>query len=297
MAHKKAGGSSRNGRDSNAQRRGVKRFGGQPVLAGNILVRQLGTVIHPGEKRGHGQRLHLVRQDRRHGEVRKPMFASARSESASHSTEAPLPNSTQKRRFFKGRGRQASSLFGVCAVPRKRWVPFPKGRPFPFRFSQRWPGIPSRSFLFHKAFPSSDAIAQGSRRYDEQGVSVRPQLGVLAPFWRSMQALLWANPVRVSKGRCGISFTAEGRFDSLCPCPVADTQREGPFSFLIQAVCGVLLALLVSTVFVWVGASERGIPPVSVYGLAVDGVIYAAGLALAVFGCQKRLSRLGGGNI
>ena len=39
MAHKKAGGSSRNGRDSNAQRRGVKRFGGQPVLAGNILVR------------------------------------------------------------------------------------------------------------------------------------------------------------------------------------------------------------------------------------------------------------------
>ena len=54
MAHKKAGGSSRNGRDSNAQRRGVKRFGGQPVLAGNILVRQLGTVIHPGENVGIG---------------------------------------------------------------------------------------------------------------------------------------------------------------------------------------------------------------------------------------------------
>mgnify|MGYP006943588979 CR=1 FL=1 len=66
---------------------------------------------------------------------------------------------------------------------------------------------------------------------------------------------------------------------------------------LIQAACGVLLALLVSTVFVWAGASERGIPPVSVYGLAVDGVIYAVGLALAVFGCKKRLSRLGGGNI
>ena len=66
---------------------------------------------------------------------------------------------------------------------------------------------------------------------------------------------------------------------------------------LIQAVCGVLLALLVSTVFVWAGASERGIPPVSAYGLAVDGVIYAAGLALAVFGCKKRLSRLGGGDI
>lgn len=54
MAHKKAGGSSRNGRDSNAQRRGVKRFGGQLVPAGCILVRQLGTVIHPGENVGMG---------------------------------------------------------------------------------------------------------------------------------------------------------------------------------------------------------------------------------------------------
>ncbi|TAM43524.1 MAG: 50S ribosomal protein L27 [Gammaproteobacteria bacterium] len=48
MAHKKAGGSSRNGRDSHAQRLGVKRFGGQAVLAGNILVRQRGTQFHPG---------------------------------------------------------------------------------------------------------------------------------------------------------------------------------------------------------------------------------------------------------
>ena len=55
MAHKKAGGSSRNGRDSNAQRRGVKRFGGQPVLAGNILVRQRGTHIHPGNNVGIGK--------------------------------------------------------------------------------------------------------------------------------------------------------------------------------------------------------------------------------------------------
>ena len=54
MAHKKAGGSSRNGRDSNAQRRGVKRYGGQAVLAGNILVRQRGTHIHPGEGVGIG---------------------------------------------------------------------------------------------------------------------------------------------------------------------------------------------------------------------------------------------------
>ncbi|WP_320172261.1 50S ribosomal protein L27 [Maridesulfovibrio sp.] len=55
MAHKKAGGSSKNGRDSNAQRRGVKRFGGQEVLAGNILVRQVGTKIHPGKNVGTGK--------------------------------------------------------------------------------------------------------------------------------------------------------------------------------------------------------------------------------------------------
>jgi len=55
MSHKKAGGSTRNGRDSNAQRRGVKKFGGQSVLAGNILVRQLGTKIHPGSNVGMGK--------------------------------------------------------------------------------------------------------------------------------------------------------------------------------------------------------------------------------------------------
>lgn len=55
MAHKKAGGSSRNGRDSRGQRRGVKKFGGQQVKAGNILVRQLGTKIHPGTNVGCGR--------------------------------------------------------------------------------------------------------------------------------------------------------------------------------------------------------------------------------------------------
>ncbi|HXG53238.1 MAG TPA: 50S ribosomal protein L27 [candidate division Zixibacteria bacterium] len=55
MAHKKAGGSSRNGRDSQGQRRGVKVFGGERVLAGNILVRQLGTKIHPGKNVGMGR--------------------------------------------------------------------------------------------------------------------------------------------------------------------------------------------------------------------------------------------------
>ncbi|MDD4914333.1 MAG: 50S ribosomal protein L27 [Methylococcales bacterium] len=55
MAHKKAGGSTRNGRDSNAQRLGVKRFGGQVVKAGNILVRQRGTQFHPGDNVGIGK--------------------------------------------------------------------------------------------------------------------------------------------------------------------------------------------------------------------------------------------------
>ena len=55
MAHKKAGGSSRNGRDSIGQRRGVKKFGGEVVKAGNIIVRQLGTKIHPGTNVGCGR--------------------------------------------------------------------------------------------------------------------------------------------------------------------------------------------------------------------------------------------------
>lgn len=55
MAHKKAGGSSRNGRDSAGQRFGVKRFGGQHVRAGNIIMRQKGTKIHPGNNVGLGK--------------------------------------------------------------------------------------------------------------------------------------------------------------------------------------------------------------------------------------------------
>ena len=54
MAHKKGGGSSRNGRDSNGQRRGVKKFGGELVVAGNIIVRQVGTKFHPGKNVGLG---------------------------------------------------------------------------------------------------------------------------------------------------------------------------------------------------------------------------------------------------
>lgn len=55
MAHKKGQGSTRNGRDSNAKRRGVKKYDGEVVLAGNILVRQCGTRIHPGENVGVGR--------------------------------------------------------------------------------------------------------------------------------------------------------------------------------------------------------------------------------------------------
>ncbi|MGL1834269.1 50S ribosomal protein L27 [Rhodocyclaceae bacterium SMB388] len=55
MAHKKAGGSSRNGRDSESKRLGVKRYGGEAVIAGNIIVRQRGTEYHPGDNVGMGK--------------------------------------------------------------------------------------------------------------------------------------------------------------------------------------------------------------------------------------------------
>ena len=69
MAHKKAGGSTRNGRDSHSKRLGVKRFGGEHVLAGNILVRQRGTPVRAGHERRHRHRPHAVREGLRHGEV------------------------------------------------------------------------------------------------------------------------------------------------------------------------------------------------------------------------------------
>ncbi len=77
MAHKKGQGSSRNGRDSNAQRRGVKRFGGEQVKAGNILVRQVGTKFHAGDNVGVGRDYTLFAlvdgevQFQRHGRDRK----------------------------------------------------------------------------------------------------------------------------------------------------------------------------------------------------------------------------------
>ena len=55
MAHKKAGGSTKNGRDSNSQRRGVKKYGGENVRSGQIIVRQVGSTFHPGEGVGQGK--------------------------------------------------------------------------------------------------------------------------------------------------------------------------------------------------------------------------------------------------
>ena len=60
MAHKKAGGSTRNGRDSESNRLGVKKFGGESVLAGNILIRQRGTRVHAGANVGVGKDLSLI---------------------------------------------------------------------------------------------------------------------------------------------------------------------------------------------------------------------------------------------
>ena len=122
------------------------------------------------------------------------------------------------------------------------------------------------------------------------------QLGILAPFWRSMQALLWANSGRVPEGALWNIAYCGGPLLMACALARWRMLKGKEFFSLIQAVCGVLLALLVSTVFVWVGTPERGMPPVSAYGLAVDGVLYAVGLALAVFVCKRRLLQSGGGS-
>ena len=86
MAHKKGQGSSRNGRDSAGQRRGVKVFGGEAAKAGHILVRQVGTKIHPGKNVGCGRDFTLFALDRRHRQVRA---AAARIAAKSASTRPP----------------------------------------------------------------------------------------------------------------------------------------------------------------------------------------------------------------
>ena len=76
MAHKKGAASTKNGRDSNSQRLGVKRFGGQVVNAGEIIVRQRGTHFHPGTGVGRGGDDTLFALDRRRGGVRHPTRSS-----------------------------------------------------------------------------------------------------------------------------------------------------------------------------------------------------------------------------
>ena len=122
------------------------------------------------------------------------------------------------------------------------------------------------------------------------------QLGILAPFWRSMQALLWANSGRVPEGALWNIVYCGGPLLMACALARWRMLKGKEFFSLIQAVCGVLLALLVSTVFVWVGTPERGMPPGSAYGLAVEGVLYAVGLALAVLVCKRRLLTTGAGS-
>ena len=82
MAHKKGASSTRNGRDSNAQRLGVKRFGGQVVNAGEIIVRQRGTHFHPGVDVGRGERRHAVRPRSPAPSSSAPAVAAASSTSS-----------------------------------------------------------------------------------------------------------------------------------------------------------------------------------------------------------------------
>jgi large subunit ribosomal protein L27 len=95
MAHKKGTGSTRNGRDSNAQRLGVKRYGGQVVRAGNILVRQRGTKFHPGNNVGLGKDDTLfalidgVVTFERKGKTRKKVSVYAPPAAAETSSEEP----------------------------------------------------------------------------------------------------------------------------------------------------------------------------------------------------------------
>ena len=98
MAHKKGGGSTRNGRDSNAQRLGVKKFGGERVLAGNILIRQRGTKFHAGEnvQRANNDTLFALvdgvvqfgRKDKKHKKVSVLPFEALEVETQAPESEA-----------------------------------------------------------------------------------------------------------------------------------------------------------------------------------------------------------------
>ena len=109
MAHKKGLGSSRNGRDSNAQRLGVKVFAGQDVTGGEIIVRQRGTRFKPGRRRRHRQGRHAVRQGRRH-----------RSSSRPRARKRVVNVVPRRRRLAQTRARGARSRCGRAARLRAR---------------------------------------------------------------------------------------------------------------------------------------------------------------------------------
>ncbi len=101
MAHKKAGGSSRNGRDSKGRRLGVKKFGGEAVVGGNIIVRQRGTTWHPGANVGIGTDHTLFALDRRQDQIRNqgqwPRLCFGRRRAESRSPEKPRSNARPPR--------------------------------------------------------------------------------------------------------------------------------------------------------------------------------------------------------
>ncbi len=92
MAHKKSGGSSKNGRDSNSQRLGVKRFDGEAVTAGSIIVRQRGTRFHPGEHMGLGKDFTLWAKVA--GAVKFSPYAKGRRKQVSIIPAATIPLAT-----------------------------------------------------------------------------------------------------------------------------------------------------------------------------------------------------------
>ena len=107
MAHKKAGGSTRNGRDSESKRLGVKKYGGELVVAGNILVRQRGTQFHPGPERGLRQGSHAVRESGWPCAVPDP--GQAESEVRDHRSGLELKETPLQRGFFYPSSRLLSS--------------------------------------------------------------------------------------------------------------------------------------------------------------------------------------------
>ena len=115
MAHKKGGGSSRNGRDSNAKRLGTKVYGGQVVTAGSIIVRQRGTRIHPGEGVGKGGDDTLFATRDGHGDASSE--SRGRTFAVVEASRALRPSSP--RRFAPRRPRRAIS----CTHAFARWSP------------------------------------------------------------------------------------------------------------------------------------------------------------------------------